>query len=142
MLVFIPRAFFPDRPLPLGELFVETFYPGVRDEGGGYGFFILQEGYWSFGIVGVFAFMFLYGWCTNKIYQLFTKYRNFDIVVLWYASIYSVMVIAAVRSGILISLKTILMNSLPFILYLKLPYIMTGTNKLRHKVLTIGRHSA
>ena len=46
ILVFVPRVLYPDRPNSMAEEFVAQFYPGVLEAGGGYGFFILQEGYW------------------------------------------------------------------------------------------------
>ena len=56
-LVFIPRAVYPNRPLPLSERFVDIFYPGVREAGGGHGSFYLQEGYWALGVPG-----YLFSW--------------------------------------------------------------------------------
>lgn len=59
-LFFIPSAIFPQRPLPLSNWYIRTFY------GGGYGlnegrqFFFLSEGYLNFGYSGVFVTMI--GW--------------------------------------------------------------------------------
>ncbi|MBU5636063.1 oligosaccharide repeat unit polymerase [Geomonas sp. Red69] len=116
LMVFMPRIFFDERPLPLNEQFVEVFYPGVREIGGGYGFFFLQEGYWAFGAVGVFIFMFCYGLITQKIYQKFRKYCNNDLVLLSYGGIYYALVISSVRNGILGSVKATLMSLIPFVI--------------------------
>ena len=114
LLVWIPRILYPDRPLPSSELFVETFYPGVRDRGGGYGFFILQEGYWAFGIPGAFVFMAAFGWAVDGLYRVMWRWQRYDLVVFLYAAIYADVVMAAVRSGILGSFKAAMLHAVPF----------------------------
>lgn len=121
LLVFVPRAFFAARPLPLSEQYMETFYPGVRETGAGYGFYILQEGYWAFGLAGVFAFMLAYGWVLARVYRWFAQRWHLDVAVLCYSSLYAALVVSAVRSGVMISLKTALMHALPFLLVRLLP---------------------
>ena len=113
LLVFVPRAFFPNRPLPLSERFVDVFYPGVRESGGGYGFFILQDGYWAFGVPGVFLLMLVYGWAVQRLYLSFGKYFGSDFGVLAYSSLYAAIVIAAVRTGTVASFKGAIINLLP-----------------------------
>lgn len=51
---FIPRFLFPGRPVPLPEQFTQICLPDLYFDGRGAGFFLLMEGYWSFGIIGVF----------------------------------------------------------------------------------------
>lgn len=125
LLVFLPRVFFTERPLPLNEKFVEVFYPGVRQLGGGYGFFFLQEGYWAFGVLGVFLFMFFYGWLVQKIYLTFRRHFTSDLFALSYGGVYYAMVVSSVRNGILGAVKAALMNSLPFVVvFLMLRFFM------------------
>ena len=118
LLVFIPRSVFPGRPLPLGEQFVVVFYPGVREMGGGYGFFNLMEGYWAFGLVGVFGFMAIYACIVDRIYRTFLKGGMSDFKALWYGNVLYASVFMAVRSGILGVFKAVLINSIPFLLVL------------------------
>lgn len=122
LLVFIPRALFPGRPLPLSKLFVRTFYPGVLSKGGGYGFFYLMEGYWALGVFGVYVFMLCYGFFIQVVYRLFMQVaRKYDIAALWYCSVLYALVLSAVRSGILDSVKASLMVSIPYLIILYLP---------------------
>ena len=121
MLVFIPRMFFPGRPLPMSEQFVTVFYPGVLEYGGGLGFFILQEGYWAFGTAGVFLFMFLFCACVQVIYQWFRDRMRYDLVALAYASVFFILIVSSIRSGIISHLKILLMHMIPFLLVVLLP---------------------
>jgi len=123
LLVFVPRAIYPNRPLPMSEEFVNVFYPQVHSAGGGYGFFMLQEGFWAFGLVGVFLFLFIYGWSAQVVYQWFKKNMQYDCVALLYSGIYTSLVLSAVRTGLIGSYKTALMNVLPFLLLVYLPPI-------------------
>lgn len=125
LLVYVPKAIYPNRPLPLSEKFVNVFYPKVHSAGGGYGFFMLQEGFWAFGLVGVFLFLFIYGWTVQVVYQWFKKNMQYDCVVLLYSGIYFSLVLNSVRTGLISSYKGALMNILPFLLLVYLPPIKT-----------------
>jgi hypothetical protein len=120
LLVWIPRPFFPgQRPLPSSEMFVEVFYPGVRDSGGGYGFFIIQEGYWAFGALGCLVFMAAFGFLVDLVHALVMRYRHLEMAIFWYAAVYADMVMASVRSGIVAPFKSaLLLHSMPFFLVL------------------------
>jgi oligosaccharide repeat unit polymerase len=125
LLVFIPRAIYPNRPLPLGERFADVFYPKVYRVGGGYGFFMLQEGFWAFGLFGVFLFLAIYGWSVQMVYQWFRKNMQYDCIALLYSGIYFSLVLNSVRSGLIGSYKSALMNVLPFLLLTYSPPIKT-----------------
>jgi len=141
LLVFVPKAFYPNRPLPLSERFVNVFYPHVYSSGGGYGFFMLQEGFWAFGLVGVFLFLFIYGWSVQVVYQWFRKNMQYDCVALFYSGIYFSLVLNAVRSGLIGSYKSALMNTLPFLLVIYLPAfkkkVITRATRVSEKSLPI-----
>ncbi|MEY4902693.1 MAG: O-antigen polysaccharide polymerase Wzy [Bacteroidota bacterium] len=124
LLVYIPRAIYPDRPLPLSEQFIDVFYPGVRESGGGYGFFCLQEGYWAFGMLGVFLFLFFYGWLLQRMYEWFRARFDSDYIVLMYTQFFIFMVVFSVRVGILGNIKAFLMYSIPFLILLPLPNLV------------------
>ena len=118
VLVWIPRLIYPNRPLPISEQFVEVFYPGVRDMGGGYGFFIIQEGYWAFGVVGVFISMAFFGWIVDGLYRQVLKFQRYDLTLFLYAAVYADVVMASIRSGIVGSFKAGMMHAFPFALVL------------------------
>lgn len=121
LLVYIPRSLFPARPLPLSEKFVEVFYPGVRDSGGGYGFFCLQEGYWALGLSGVLIFMFFYGLIIERIYSWFLNNRQHSFALILYPIIYSSIVMAAVRSGLIGNFKAVGIAILPILIFALIP---------------------
>ena len=118
LLVWIPRLIYPDRPLPISEQFVEVFYPGVRDLGGGYGFFIIQEGYWAFGVFGAFLFMALFGWIVDGLYRQVLKFQQYDLVLFLFAAAYADIVTASIRSGIVGSFKAGMLHAFPFVFVL------------------------
>lgn len=110
LLVFIPRYFLEDRPSTMSEQFVLTFHPGVLESGGGYGFFIIQEGYWQLGLLGVCLTMFLYGYCVERIYGRVIVKRGSEAHVLAYGLLYSALILGAPRSGALLSFKVACIN--------------------------------
>jgi oligosaccharide repeat unit polymerase len=143
LLVFVPRSLYADRPLPLSERFVEVFYPGVLESGGGYGFFILQDGYWAFGIAGVFVFMLAYGLAVQKIYWVFMAHASSDLWVLCYSAVYGALVLAAVRTGTMGSFKGAMINALPFLILwglVKVGLPGLGRNPLAIPSLFDARH--
>lgn len=60
-LYYIPKAVFPERPLPLANWYMKTFYGDEFGLNEGRAFFFLSEGYLNFGIAGVFLVMSLWG---------------------------------------------------------------------------------
>lgn len=132
-LVYIPKALLSSRPLSLSENFAATFYPGVLEEGGGLGFFFLQEGYWISGVSGVFILTFVYGWAVQKIYQWVINNQKYNIVTFAYVSIYNVLILSAVRSGLFANFKIMLMGLIPFILIAYLPTINLTFNRAPNK---------
>lgn len=131
LLVWVPRLLYPNRPLPTSEQFVETFYPGVRDLGGGYGFFILQEGYWAFGVAGAFVFMFAFGWLLDGLYRVARRFERYDLAVLLYAAVYADLVMASVRSGIVGSFKAAMLHAIPFAFVLAVHAARLQVRRLR-----------
>lgn len=131
ILCYVPRAIYPNRPLPLSERFVEDFYPGIRDKGGGYGLFFLQDGYWAFGLLGVLISMILYSWALSRIYLYVKNSFDSDFIVLIYAFMYFPLVISSPRSGLLLSFKAAAMNALPFLLVLMLSSIALTLSRKR-----------
>jgi hypothetical protein len=115
LLVFVPRALYPDRPNSLAEEFVAQFYPGVLEAGGGYGFFILQEGYWMLALPGIAISMFLYGFGLERLYRWFLRNLRSDLAAVLYGWLYSILVMSAVRGGMVSSLKAALFVAFPLL---------------------------
>lgn len=113
---FVPRLFWPERP-PLGnELFVQLFYPGVYEAGGGYGLFFHQEGYWDFGLPGVVLYAFILSYMTRWIYWSLVVKRGEAFWILLYAVLYGHLVLSVVRTGFVGSLKAAMMAALPLLI--------------------------
>jgi oligosaccharide repeat unit polymerase len=130
LAVYVPRAFYPDRPLPLSELYLKILYPDVLDAGAGYGFFCLQEGYWAFGVAGVFLFMLVYGWALAVVYRWYQRFLWSDLAALLYSTIFYDLVVAAVRTGLLSSIKNMLIGAIPFLFVMMMPDLF-GSNQRR-----------
>jgi len=113
---YIPRILYSGRPLPMSERFLEVFYPGIREEGGGLGFFILMEGYWAFGLPGVFLSMVFFGWALDRVYLAFSRNGMTDFSAMWYGYVLYSCVFMSIRTGLLGTFKVALMVSLPFLL--------------------------
>jgi len=127
LLVFIPRALYRDRPLPLSGRFLDVFYPGLREAGAGYGSFYLTDGYWAFGLVGVLLFMIAHACVVQWIYKAFTENGMTDGTALWWAYLIYVLVFLAVRMGTVGMFKPALINSLPFLLLYFIPTLRLAT---------------
>lgn len=128
LLVFVPRVIYPDRPNSLAEEFVAQFYPGVLEQGGGYGFFILQEGYWMLGLTGVAVSMFAYGFGLERLYRWFLRNTRSDFATILYAWVYSILVVASVRGGMMSSLKAAMFVAFPLI---SLGWCLVKLNRMR-----------
>jgi oligosaccharide repeat unit polymerase len=111
----VPRAFWLDRP-PLGnELFVQVFYPGVYESGGGFAFFILQDGYWDFGLPGVVLYSAVFALGLRWLYDQLVVRRRGALWPLLYAVLFGQLVLSSVRTGLLASVKEASMAALPLL---------------------------
>jgi len=113
-LVYVPRVLYPNRPQPLSYKFLDVFYPKVREMGGGYGFFYLGDGYWAFGLPGVFLFMMLFMALLQTVHGTLLRLKPGSFAILCYGFVYYPMVMS-LRGGIFMALKAALMNLLPLI---------------------------
>jgi oligosaccharide repeat unit polymerase len=116
---FIPNGLLPYRPLIASEKFVYLFYNDIYNIGGGYGFFILQDGYWDFGVFGSMVSMFLFMILLNSIFIFF--YRKFKEGSVFYFFLLVIfiknMVVFSVRSGIIASLKALWIDFIPLVVF-------------------------
>lgn len=120
-LIFLPRSFLANRPLTLAEKFVDTFYPGVLESGGGYGFFFVMEGYWAFGLVGTFLFGLFYAYLLDRFYRWCMRYIGSDAIAILYGIALFPLAMFSIRSGLIISIKTMLMDVAPILFLMALP---------------------
>ncbi len=116
LLVLIPRFIWPNRPLSASENFVDTFYPGVLESGGGYGLFFLIEGYWDFGVIGVFIYTVFFYLIIHRLYTTLVINFSYGVYgVFIYSLLYGIAVLPSVRSGMLGTYKMAALVSTPFI---------------------------
>ena len=129
VLVFIPRIFYPNRPAPISEYFLDVFYPGVREQGLGYGFFCLQEGFWCFGLFGVVIYMTIYSYIVYSIYLYFISHTNNDFSIIAYSLAYYTLVLISIRSGVVGNFKATIILMMPLILLRMAPNIKITVKK-------------
>ena len=120
LLTFVPRMLYPARPLPLAEFHMQLFNPQEYARGHTIAFFIPTEGYWAFGLPGVVLWMFAYGTLLSLLYKVFRANKGSGPIVLIYGIVYIPLVVTAMRTGLLGSIKTSLMDLIPFLLILVL----------------------
>lgn len=125
ILIFIPTFLFPSRPLPWSEQFMRDFYPNAP-RGTGHGWFILNNGYMAFGIIGLVLEMYIVGVVLAKVYIFFKRKSCNPIIVYIYVIILSY-VFLMTRTGFLQSLKNVLLDLFPFILL----YYFSETTKIK-----------
>lgn len=120
VLAFIPKFLWPGRPEFASVLFVQHFYPGIYDIGGGFGFSVVAEGFWEFGLLGCVLYGFITGFFGERIYQFFMATKHNEVYLFLYALIFSRIVILIHRSGLFSSIKAALIVSIPIILIILL----------------------
>lgn len=131
ILGFIPKVFWPGRPMFASELFVQTFYPGIFESGGGFGFSIVAEGYWDFGLIGCVILGIFIGGFGEKVYQLFVKSLDNDLYIFLYSLIFLRLVILLNRSGFISSIKGAFIVSIPILLVLIAYYFIEFVRKVK-----------
>jgi oligosaccharide repeat unit polymerase len=125
LLSYIPRFIFNDRPEDVALLFVKIFQPAIFEKGGGMGFYIIQEFYWYFGLIGVYLSAILWGYFTNKVSNFFLKRSNSDIYFMcWIIFLYNVVFIST-RSGFLLIPKVIFLMYLPILITSLATFLLT-----------------
>jgi oligosaccharide repeat unit polymerase len=121
ILVFIPLAFFPNRPKSVSEEYVVSFHPEIYDIGGGLGQFCLLEGYWAFGNIGVLLTSVAFTYLIAKFYSKILPYLAISsIFVLLYSQVFNSVVISVIRGGYIGAIKASLIGSIVIILAIKI----------------------
>lgn len=134
VLCYIPRALYSNRPLPSSERFLEEFYPGVRDSGGGYGSFFLQDGYWALGVLGVFLSLVVYTWVVSMIYLRIKPHFDCDFITLLYAFAYFPLVVSSPRSGLVLSFKEAATSTAALFLVIPIAVVTYGLIKEKQRL--------
>lgn len=88
---FIPSSIWPNRPSSAIGWFNNTFFPGVRESGGGRGFSLIGEGYANFGVIGVCALFFVLGIVCKFLYNK-VRYTASDLWMVAYASFIPILI--------------------------------------------------
>ena len=85
-LTLIPRAIFPNKPLPSTGTFTQAFWP---DQWNNFGTTlpagVFGEAYMNFGIVGAIAGAALFGWALGRIYGRHVRTPDDDLSLIDYA---------------------------------------------------------
>ena len=114
ILVFIPYFLFQNRPLPLPEQYMRDFHPEAP-MGTGHGWFVLNDGFMSFGVLGIAIEMLLFGILLAHLYRNFVRNKDngFAAVLYSYLCVYMLII---VRGSVLGSVKNYMLEMLPIIL--------------------------
>ena len=123
--VWIPRALMPNRPRPVSEQYIETFFPDEDRAGVGHGMFVLTPGYWAFGYVGLGLEMLLYGTIVAWVYNLFRSRPASDASVLIYSQCLFVLTFMCIRTGLLGTLRATIMAVVPLVPVLVTAYVLS-----------------
>lgn len=114
LLVFIPVFLYPNRPLPWSEQYMKIFYPAAAT-GTGHGWYILNDGYMSFGILGIAIELFLFGMLLACIYKVFVRNSHSALMKCLY-SVLLAYILLSIRTGVAASIKNYLIEVFPLIL--------------------------
>ena len=128
LLTFIPRAVYPDRPLPLSLQYMASFYPSEMEQGRGQGFFIPTEGYWAFGVGGVCLQMAAFGAILGALYRFFRANLNNGIIAFIYVMTWMPGIVSPIRTGLIGSVKATLMVAGPLLVI----YLLLSARRRTH----------
>lgn len=127
LLSYVPRFIFAGRSEDVAHLFVKIFQPEIFEQGGGMGFYIIQEFYWYFGLIGVYFSAIFWGFFTNKASNFFLKKinkSNSDIIFMfWLILLYNIVFIST-RTGVLLIPKVIFLMYLPILITYIITYLL------------------
>jgi oligosaccharide repeat unit polymerase len=129
LAVWIPRPLFPGRPLPLSELFMSTLFPVLYNTGHGFGSFMLMEGYWAFGIPGVFLDMAMFGVLIAIVHRFLEYASNKKVALLFYILIFPGLVITSSRTGMFGSIKYSILACVPIVALMFLSRLLQSSSK-------------
>lgn len=114
IVMFIPTFIFPDRPLPLQEQYMLDYFP-LAKSGTGYGWFIMNDGFITFGLLGVMIEMYIYGKVLKKLYKRFFDNNPNPVVNFLYVYLL-LFIFYSVRSSFLLTIKNYLISIAPILI--------------------------
>lgn len=82
---FIPSAIYPDRPIPLTNWYMETFYGAHAALNEGRAFFFMAEGYLNFGLAGALMIVVLWGIGCGALWHYLNSCQRHPSAVMLYA---------------------------------------------------------
>ena len=93
------------------------FYPDIYSQGGGMGMFILIDGFWAFGNIGVLLTCFLFAIFIAILYNSIIRAINKNNTAFYLFVIYfQTFIISSVRGGMILSIRSFLLST--FIFYI------------------------
>lgn len=110
--VWIPYFIWPGRPLPWPEQYMLDFFPNAL-AGTGHGWYVLNDGYMSFGILGVMLELYIIGITLGKAYKYFMDRRDNPMYMVMYI-ILMLFNFEMVRTGFLSTVKNYFLQILLF----------------------------
>ena len=131
LMLYIPSFLFPNRPLPWAEQYMLDFYPGAP-AGTGHGWFVLNDGYLSFGILGIILEMTFMGFIISKINFALLEKRRIPLYMLVYV-LFLTQCFRVVRDSFLITVKNCLLDIVPFLFIILLVNMVVYRNSVKKK---------
>lgn len=129
LLVYIPYFLFPGRPLPWAEQHMLDFHPEAP-AGSGLGWYVLNDGYMSFGEIGIIIEMFILGIFLANIYYFLRRRMDSPYIAYLYCMVLSSVFLLS-RGSFLGTIKTCFLEISPLILIYNFDNLAKG--KIRWK---------
>lgn len=145
LLVYIPFFLFPGRPLPWAEQYMLDFHPEAP-AGSGHGWYVLNDGYMSFGVIGILIEMFVLGYVMASLYYFLRKRMDSPYISYMYCIILSYVFLLS-RGSFLGAVKNCFLDISPLIFIYNSNNLVKGKIRWKRKILYTnlslqkGRHS-
>lgn len=126
ILIFIPTFLWNNRPIPWAEQYMLDFYPEIP-RGIGHGWYILNDGYMSFGLLGVLLEMGIMGFSFSKVYIFFMK-KIYNPVYMYMYTILLIIICTLPRASFLGLIKNYFLNIFLLIMIIQVSKIKLHKN--------------
>lgn len=128
LLVYIPIAILPDRPLPISEYYVQSFLSNAP-KGYGAGWYILADGYWAFGHAGIVIMISFFAFLSALMHWFYLSNKNNPLFMLGYPYLYFLFFITSIRTGIFGTLKVAMMYTIVLVVIYFISHILTSVSR-------------
>lgn len=132
ILIFIPTFLFPGRPLPWSEQYMLDFYPDAPT-GSGHGWYLLNDGYMSFGIIGIAVELYILGCFMAKLYYFLRERMESEYIGYMYCVILSFVFLLS-RGSFLGLIKTGFLEISPLIVIYNIDNLCKGKLRWRENI--------